>query len=238
MNWGLYLTSIGLVVAIAGFLLKHILDKKAAAIEALVLKNDFLEAQLKDAEKRSPDILLDQLTKRIRSYEEELIRLSKDRDANQSLIEAKEEEIRATKQLQKTLENEIEHHIKEYSRLEDKLNVCPYCEAELIELTYVEAERDSGTLKRYKCGYSEIDGYLRTYCPSDEEFPPMSEFKMWIRKHILYDEWACSLQPVTDRARKVITKEVWGRTEEEAQQNMFKAYDEKFIRDNYNLPNQ
>jgi len=228
VNWAIYLTSIGIIIAIAGFFLKHIQDKNAAAREALVLRIDLLEAQLKDAERRSPDILLDQLTKRIHTYEEELVRLSKDRDKNEGLIKTKEEELRQTKELQTALENEIEQHLREYSQLEDKLDVCPTCQSALVELTYIDAEEDSGQLKRYECGYSEIDAYIKKYCPFEEDIPPISEFKMWTQKHILFEQWRCYLEPTTEDARKVIIKEVWGGSEDEACENMKKAYKERF----------
>jgi chromosome segregation ATPase len=235
MNWAIYLTTIGAILAGAGFLHQLLAKRKEATIETLTEKNKWLQDQLDQAKNASPDSLVDKLAKRVAIQEGELERLSKDYEANESLIKTKEEELRKTKELQTELENEIERHLREYSELESKLDVCPYCQAELIELTYLEAERDSGTLRSYECGYSEIDGHLKSYCPSDPDFPSIEEFKFWLQKHVLYDEWFCTLQPITKEAQKLRTKRVSGRTEEEAQRNMVAAYNERFFRGHYNL---
>jgi hypothetical protein len=237
MNWPIYLTTIGLLIAGAGFLHQLLIKRKEATIETLTEKNKWLQDQLDQAKNTSPDALVEKLAKRISIQEAELERLSKDYEANESLIKIKEEELQKTKELQIDLENEIDRHLKEYSELEDKLDVCPFCQSELVELTYVDAERDSGELKRYECGYSEIDSYLKTYCPSDPDFPSIEEFKLWIQKHVLFDEWFCTLEPITKEAHKVRTKRVSGRSEDEAKENMIAAYNERFIRGDYSLPN-
>lgn len=229
MNWSYII--VGGAAALIGLetlLYTLFIGRKNATIETLTEKNRWLKDQLEQLKGNSPDALVEKLAKRISIQEAELERLSKDYETNESLIKAKEEELQRTKELQAQLESEIERHLKEYSELEDKVDICPYCGAELIELTYIEAEADSGTLRNYACGYSEIDGRLRHLCPADEDYPELTEFKMWLQKSIIGDEWFCTLEPLTQKARLVSTKEVSGKTEKEAQQNMISAFNLRF----------
>lgn len=46
MNWAIYLTTVGVVIAAAGFLHQLLVKKKEATIETLTEKNKWLERQL------------------------------------------------------------------------------------------------------------------------------------------------------------------------------------------------
>src|SRR5689334_20077094 len=124
MNWAIYLTTIGAVLAGAGFLHQLLIKRKEATIETLTEKNKWLQEQLSEAKQHSPDVLVERLSKRVSIQETEIERLSKDYQGNETLIKAKEEELEKTKELQAELEREIERHLKEYSELEDKVDVC------------------------------------------------------------------------------------------------------------------
>ncbi len=80
-------------------------------------------------------------------------KLSEDYETNKALIESKEESLTKTKAQLTELLDVVAENEKHLEVLKDKIDVCPECEAELVELTYVEAEADSGTLRRYQCGY-------------------------------------------------------------------------------------
>jgi hypothetical protein len=222
MNWAYYLTTIGVIIAAAGFLHQLLVKRKEATIETLTEKNKWLEDRLEQSQSNSPDALVEKLARRISIQEAELERLSKDHIANESLIRAKEEELEKTKELQSELENEIGRHLKEYSELESKLDLCPYCGSQIEELTYIEDESNSGTLRAYLCGYSEIDGYLRYFCPTDPDYPQLDEFDFRTKES--GSGWTCYTKGKTLKAIKVPTYIFTGTTEEEARSNAIAAY--------------
>jgi hypothetical protein len=224
MNWPIYLTTIGAILAGAGFLHQLLLKRKEATIETLTEKNKWLQEQLNEAKQHSPDALVERLSKRVSIQEAEIERLSKDYQ-NEVLIKAKEEELEKTRELQAELEREIERHLKEYSELEDKVDVCPSCQSELTELTYIDAEEDSGQLRSYACGYSEIDGYPRYLCPSDPDYPDITDFEFIIKHSAI--GWTCVTRGKTKEARRLPNVIIGGKTEEEARNNAITAFKQR-----------
>jgi DNA repair exonuclease SbcCD ATPase subunit len=226
MNWPIYLTTIGLILAAAGFLHQLLVKKKEATIETLTEKNKWLQDQLDQAKNMSPDSLVEKLAKRISIQEAELERLSNDYEANESLIKTKEDELRKTRDLQVELENEMERVLKEYSALEERLDVCPYCQSELRELSYVDLSEEYGVLRRYQCGYSEIDGDIMDFCPHDPNYPEIGDFEV-ITSQTNAGSWATQLEGKTELAKKLQMPTVWGESPEESKSNAIAAFHER-----------
>lgn len=226
MNWAIYLTTIGLILAAAGFLHQLLIKKKEATIETLTEKNRWLQDQLDQAKNVSPDSLVEKLAKRISIQETELQRLSKDYEANEGVIKAKEDELRKTKELQVELQNEIERVLKEYSELEERLDVCPYCQSELRELSYVDLSEEYGVLRRYQCDYSEIDGDVMDFCPHDPTYPEIGDFEI-VTSQTKAGSWATYLEGKTEWAQKLRMPAVLGETPEESKNNALAAFHER-----------
>lgn len=89
-------TIIGFIIAL--FVLYRVLVKqKDSTIEALKEKNHYLELLLMEAEKKSPDILIETVSNRVRILTEEIERLNQDSEKNELLIEEKEKELSLSK---------------------------------------------------------------------------------------------------------------------------------------------
>ena len=141
----IFYTQVGTIFAFVGavFLLYRLLvSQKDAAIQTLKEKNDFLEAQLRTAKEKKPDVLVDALNERIFSFEKELCRLTSDNEANQAEITTKEAQIIEAKKV-----------LALYS--------CPKCEAPLsihkFELEPCEYNGRDTEIEHehieYDCGY-------------------------------------------------------------------------------------
>lgn len=167
---------IGFVMALF-VLYRMLVSQKDGTIELLKEKNQYLADQLSEAKSSSPDVLAENLAKRIKLLIEEIERLNKDRDKNENLIEQKENALHA---VQKKL-SELHEQIK---RTEEVMRdfVCPYCGAPMqtreyypiyghIEDREVEGESEYVT---YECGLAIQDGQEIEPCPSvlrEEENP-------------------------------------------------------------------
>lgn len=120
---------------------------------------------------------------------------------------------------------------EEINRLQAELEEfqCPHCGAPLTESQNVPIdprEKDWGTLRSFECGFTELDGYTRRPCPSDPAFPKLHDYDIQCREipsepHL---KWACNAFPKTEMARLVDLGTGYGRTEEEARQEVVKKY--------------
>lgn len=159
---------VGFIVTL--FVLYRVLvSQKDSAIELLKEKNQYLTEQLSDAKSSSPDVLAENLSKRIRLLIEEIGRLNSDKDKNESLIAQKETALHAVQKKLSELQEQI-------SRTEEVMQdfVCPYCGAPMqtreffpvyghIEGREVEGESEYVT---YECGLAIQDGQEIAPCPS------------------------------------------------------------------------
>jgi uncharacterized protein (DUF1919 family) len=74
------------------------------------------------------------------------------------------------------------------------------------------------------CGYSEVDGERVKFCVSDPDYPSIEEFDFVWQKLIFGDEWSCTIYPKTRKAEMVIRTVAYGKSKEEAKQNLIEAY--------------
>ncbi len=102
---------------------------------------------------------------------------------------------------------------------------CPYCQSELVELTYIEYdEKNSGEVETYECGYS-TGGWQTRPCPTDSRFPKLTDYDLEVtleegRPEIVL----CYARPRTEIARAVHLSVGFGSTVEEAEDSVIAQY--------------
>lgn len=201
-----------------------------ATIKALEADNKWLKEQLDQAKTQAPDILVKSLADRGKVLEEELKRLVSDRENNQVEIKNKEAEIEKNKAIQAELQKLIQ-------KLQTKVDVCPFCDANLKTKMYLEPGAPLiGTEREYYCGYRVIsDNTGREedekvgFCPSDPDYPEIEEFRIEYQRHIMEPhEWFFSLWPKSNNARDARVFEIKAATESEALENLRKRYYAKY----------
>lgn len=219
MNWTYLIGGAAVTLTLLGLLHQLLVNRKNATIETLTEKNKWLEKQLESAEKNSADILTERLDKRIARYQSELESLSKDYEANESLIKAKEEEVRQMKELMAEVVKEIANKAGEFRDFKSNY-VCPYCESGLTTLKDIEEEDWTGSLREYDCGYSEIDGATHLMCPCDPEYPKFSQLQLQTHYSEYRKEWTCSYAEITLKTWGLPQTVVTGKSEKEAKYRM------------------
>jgi len=224
MNWQIYLTTIGAILAGAGFLHQLLIKKKEATLETLTEKNKWLEKQLEIAENNSSDVLTERLSNRILVFETELKRLSKDYEANEGLIKEKEAEIQRMRDLMAEVAVEIGRQAGEFADFKSNY-MCSTCDARLTTLKDVEEDDYEGTLKEYACGFSEIDGDTVTLCPCDSHYPTFEQLKVETKQNTFRNEWIAYYSPLASRIHRVRQFLVSGPTKEEAEANLRRSYE-------------
>jgi len=140
-------------------LYRLLVNQKDATIESLKERISLLEEKIKIAYEKSPDNLVNMLSKRINLQEEELERLSKDRDHNQTLIEKKEEKLQVLReQLDAILEIAVEYF-------------CPKCNSLLVAKESHTEFREHYEIDHeyiaFECGYSLVDGKESGRCKNE-----------------------------------------------------------------------
>ncbi len=155
------LSSIVLFVCTLFFLYRVLVSQKDATIQLLKEKNSFIERQLVEASKFSPDALAKSLSDRVRLLNEEIVRLAKDKENNQEKINNKEKEL-----------DEIRKEGEELSRKISKAHelmqefFCPTCGEAMAERGYESESVDyqgqeldvEHEYVLYKCGLMVVDG--------------------------------------------------------------------------------
>lgn len=93
-NTVLFFTQLGSIVAfiISLFIVyDKLVNQKEATIQFLKERIDALQKELDKAKENSPDVLLPKLEQRLKIMEEEMGRLSKDKDVSEALIKQRNE---------------------------------------------------------------------------------------------------------------------------------------------------
>lgn len=166
----LFYTQLGSIIVFVGslFVLYRVLvSQKDATIESLREKNSLLEHKLAEAAQSKPDALARSLSERVNHLNQEIERLSKDKDANRDLIAEKEQELESVKEETE----ELSQQIKAAHELMGEF-FCPHCKApmaereihsELVEYEGRELDVDHEYIA-YECGLSMIDGKISRPC--------------------------------------------------------------------------
>jgi len=105
-------------------LYKLLVSSKDATIETLKERIEQLKEKLESEKDASPDVLAEKLSARIKIYEDEIRKLSKDQQANQEAIKVKQEELAATRKELEVLEAQMQ---EAQETLDEFL--CPHCKA-------------------------------------------------------------------------------------------------------------
>jgi hypothetical protein len=125
------------VASILGFLVtlfvlyRLLVKQKDSTIELLKEKNGFLELLLSEAKKQTPDLLVENISNRVKLLNEELERLNQDKETNELLITEKEKELSSSK-------GELEKLRTQFERAEELMSefFCPHCKAPMISRAY------------------------------------------------------------------------------------------------------
>ena len=142
-------------------LYKLLVSSKDATIETLRERIEQLKEKLELEKNISPDMLAENLAARIKTYEDELRKLSKDQQANQEVIETKQAELADAREEVEILETQMD---EAQVILEEFL--CPHCKAPMMihdygsELVWHEGrdcEVEHETII-YECGLEIHDG--------------------------------------------------------------------------------
>jgi hypothetical protein len=159
-NETIFITQLGSIIAfiVALFVLYRVLvSQKDATIQLLKEKNTFLNEQLDEAKKHTPERLAKNLSVRIHLLTDELERLSKDREKNKIEIEVKEEKLRQARNEMDLLKEQIE----EAQEIADEF-LCPFCKSRMVEHAYsyeyyhgIDIDHE---VIAYECGYTIVDG--------------------------------------------------------------------------------
>lgn len=134
---------------------RHLVSSKDATIETLKERIEQLKEKLELKQNISPDVLAEKLAARIKIYEDELKKLSKDQQANQEVIKTKQAEMADTKEELKILETQM----KEAQAILEEF-LCPHCKAPMAIHDY-EFEQE---YIFYDCGLEIRDGKETSPC--------------------------------------------------------------------------
>ena len=157
---------VGFIAAL--FVLYRVLvSQKDATIQLLKERYDYLAQQLNDASKSSPDALAKSLSDRVKILDEEIERLSKDKEKNQEQIKKREKELNEVKEEAGELSRKI---AKAHELMEEFF--CPNCGAPMAERAYqsesVEYQGRELDIDHeyvaYECGYALVDGAETSTC--------------------------------------------------------------------------
>jgi rubrerythrin len=187
--------------------------------------NKWLREQLDLAKENSSDNLVKIFSDRAKMLEEEATRLRLDRENNQAEIKKKEAERDHNRKVALQIKEVMEEVKRRYDELKKKVDVCPYCEAGLVELKDIHDEDWTGSHRKYECGYTILDGDRIFFCPSDPEYPNFDdEFEIEYQGRIIGGGWTAYSFPKTAKARMVEQIAAFGKTQESALQNLKEEY--------------
>jgi DNA repair exonuclease SbcCD ATPase subunit len=157
---------IGFIVAL--FVLYRVLvSQKDATIQLLKEKVDFVENKLSHAENQKPDALAKSLSDRVNNLNNEIERLSSDKEKNQNLIDEKEGELERIKEDADELSRQISNAHELMSEY-----FCPHCKAPMEQRSYHSESVECGGREididhefiSFECGLTLNDGEESSAC--------------------------------------------------------------------------
>jgi hypothetical protein len=107
---------------------------------------------------------------------------------------------------------------------------CPHCSAPLSSRNDVDLDKHTiGTVESFACGYTSVDGWVESPCPSDPKFPRLEDFELrtTCKANALVPNdqwWTCFAVGKTPMAKKVPLHSAPGRTEAEARSRVVEQY--------------
>ena len=85
-------------------------------------------------------------------------------------------------------------------------------------------------VRSFECGYQEFGGLKQSLCPSDPEFPKLSDYELVFHPTTMAGGepwWTCSAIPRTELARSVHLRSAIGGTKEAAGNEMAHNYEQR-----------
>ncbi|MCF8009598.1 MAG: hypothetical protein K9K32_07500 [Halanaerobiales bacterium] len=151
------ISSIIIYVGTVFFIYRLYVRSKDATIETLREEKEFLKTKIDELEKNTPGNILKRFSERINILENEINRLSEDKEKNKKLIEEKKGQIKKLKEKQEAMK-------ELYIGL-----VCPICEAPLTQKSTEEYWGREGIegvyeIEEYECGTVIVDGDILEKC--------------------------------------------------------------------------
>ena len=187
-------------------------------------ENGRLERQLEEAKKNAPDVLAENLSKRVAMLKGELGDLATEKEEHLEQIEQKKQELKDVYGEIKELMEQMgaaEETLVDYEHYKRKFG-CPTCGADMTTLQ----KRPDGEYVAYGCGFS--DGPtpdLRRACPFDPNFPTWNDYAIETRYLAHDSSWFCTAKPKTKNGTMLRLSPQRGRTKPEAVQRMRKHYE-------------
>jgi hypothetical protein len=216
MNWLYIIGGAGAFLTLLGLLYNIFIGRKNATIETLTEKNKWLAEQLKLAKANSGDILVERLHERGEHLKAELTQLSKDYEANKALIADKERELEENREMWVEVGKELGRMAGDYQELKAKVDLCPYCEAKLVELKDVTEEDWTGSHRKYECGFTQLDSDTVFLCPHDPAYPKFDQLKLVTEYDEKRKRWTCRIAPISRDVWRLPDNVTYGTTEREA----------------------
>jgi len=107
---------------------------------------------------------------------------------------------------------------------------CQYCGAPLsvrIDAPADPEQKHWDIREEFECGYLVFGGYIERPCPSDPRFPKFEDYKLHFdhSPDESHWKWKCYALGQTDMARRLHLDPGYGRTKEEAEQNVREIYE-------------
>ncbi len=117
---------------------------------------------------------------------------------------------------------------EELAAVKDEISIykCPHCSAELSGRHDADLDEHTiGTVESFACGYTTVDGWVESPCPSDPKFPKLEDFEMRTNFDPKCNQWTCAAIGKTPMAQKVHLGSAPGRTETESKQRVIECYE-------------
>jgi hypothetical protein len=107
---------------------------------------------------------------------------------------------------------------------------CPYCGSPLAERLGAPADPNgehTGLREIFECGFQSFDGFIERPCPSDPKFPRFADYELKFHHNVseTHYPWFCLAFPKTDMARRLSLLTSYGRTKDEAEQQLRREYE-------------
>ena len=81
--------------------------------------------------------------------------------------------------------------------LRAKVDLCPYCEAKLVELKDVTEDDWTGGHRKYECGFTQLDSDTVFLCPHDPAYPKFDQLKLVTEHDGKRKRWTCRIAPIS-----------------------------------------
>ncbi len=129
------------------------------------------------------------------------------------------------------LQNEIERAQRELEAAKEELSEyrCPYCNsclANRIDAPVDPEQKDWDIRESFECGFQRFGSFIEQPCPADPRFPKIEDYDLHFKNtpEEPHFKWQCYAIGKTDMARKLSLSSGFGKTKEEAKNQIHEQY--------------